>query len=84
MVLWGVKMRFEVVRTSRVGPPCAGAKLHKVKEGQYKGHKIYCISITSLKGLIEFSNEVGSELILGESWKEPGTPMIEIYDDYRE
>ena len=42
------------------------------------------IEINSLEELMSFKEAVGEELVLCTSYTDDKTPMIEIYDDYRE
>ena len=42
------------------------------------------IEINSLEELMDFSHEVGADLVIGTSSIDKKTPCIEIYDDYRE
>lgn len=45
---------------------------------------VWAIEINSLEELLAFKEEVKHELVIGTSYVDHKTPMIEIYDDYRE
>jgi hypothetical protein len=45
---------------------------------------VWGLEVNSLEELMNLKDEVGEELILRVSYIDYKTPMIEIYDDYRE
>jgi hypothetical protein len=60
---------------------------HRVENGFIMrdfNESAWYINFNTLEELIEFKNEVGTELILSDSIYEKSVSSIEIYDDYRE
>lgn len=45
---------------------------------------VWGIEINSIEELMSFKQKVNSALVIGTSYTDGSTPMIEIYDDYRE
>ena len=61
---------------------------HRVEDGfivrDLGTEDVWAIEINSLEELLAFGAEVKQELVIGTSYVDYKTPMIEIYDDWRE
>lgn len=80
-------MKFKVERTSSRSmelKPCKEAYEGNILWiGNDKYIKCWYVDINSLQELLDFAEKYG-DIIIGTSYEYGKTPMIEIYDDYRE
>lgn len=60
--------------------PRGGVQGIKRRKGD---HEAWFVEFDSLAGLMAFYEKYG-DLVLTTSWEDKETPMLEIYDDYRE
>ena len=76
-------MLFQVIRTSMWEEEKPYDKCIPIKTNA-KYPNSWGIEINSLEELMDFKRDVGSKLVINQSYIDKQLPMIEIYDDYRE
>lgn len=78
-------MIFQVIRTSMYESEKPYEKCIPIKLYSEWGTKeAWGIEINSIEELMKFKEIVGEEIVIRTSEQDNKTPLIEIYDDYRE